>query len=119
MHQPLCTMRCLYEVLDLPRDSDESAIKTAYRKGALKWHPGKLPSLAGAVSPRPAAGLSAAAYCSRPAQHLLTPAIRAQPLLTARFAADKNQANLVEAEERFKEVQNAYEVLSDKHERAW
>ena len=25
----------------------------------------------------------------------------------------------MEAEERFKEVQNAYEVLSDKHERAW
>lgn len=31
---------------------------------------------------------------------------------------DKNKGN-AEAEERFKEVQNAYEVLSDKHERAW
>jgi len=33
--------------------------------------------------------------------------------------ADKNQDNLKEAEERFKEIQNAYEVLNDKHERAW
>ena len=39
--------------------------------------------------------------------------------LTVPPAADKNQANLVEAEERFREVQSAYEVLSDKHERAW
>lgn len=32
---------------------------------------------------------------------------------------DKNQLRLEEADEKFKEVQNAYEVLSDKHERAW
>jgi DnaJ family protein A protein 5 len=33
--------------------------------------------------------------------------------------ADKNAERVEEAAERFKEVQNAYEVLSDKHERAW
>ena len=33
--------------------------------------------------------------------------------------ADKNQHRLEEADVRFKELQNAYEVLSDKHERAW
>ena len=33
--------------------------------------------------------------------------------------ADKNAHRLDEAQERFKEVQNAYEILSDKHERAW
>lgn len=33
--------------------------------------------------------------------------------------ADKNQQRVEEAEEKFREVQNAYEVLSDKHERAW
>ena len=32
---------------------------------------------------------------------------------------DKNAHRLDEAQERFKEVQNAYEILSDKHERAW
>lgn len=64
-------MRCLYEVLDIERDADDTTIKTAYRKAALKYHP------------------------------------------------DKNQDNPQAAEERFKEVQNAYEVLTDKHERAW
>lgn len=33
--------------------------------------------------------------------------------------ADKNQHRLEEADVRFKELQNAYEVLGDKHERAW
>lgn len=33
--------------------------------------------------------------------------------------ADKNQHRLEEAHAVFQEVQNAYEVLSDKHERAW
>lgn len=34
-------------------------------------------------------------------------------------AADKNQDNLEYAEEQFKEIQNAYEILSDPHERSW
>ena len=33
--------------------------------------------------------------------------------------ADKNAHRPEEAAERFKEIQNAYEILSDKHERAW
>ncbi|KAK9822025.1 hypothetical protein WJX74_001541 [Apatococcus lobatus] len=64
-------MRCLYEVLQIEQEADESAIRSAYRKGALQWHP------------------------------------------------DKNQHRLEEADTRFKEIQNAYEILSDKHERAW
>ncbi|GIM08082.1 hypothetical protein Vretimale_12093, partial [Volvox reticuliferus] len=63
--------RCFYEVLEVPRDADEDAIKKAYRKQALLWHP------------------------------------------------DKNAHRAEEAAERFKEIQNAYEILSDKHERAW
>ena len=41
------------------------------------------------------------------------------PIRTPLSAVDKNQHRLEEADERFKEIQNAYEVLSDKHERAW
>ena len=37
-------MRCLYEVLGVERSSDEGTIKTAYRRGALQWHPGWLRS---------------------------------------------------------------------------
>lgn len=33
--------------------------------------------------------------------------------------ADKNQDKLAHAEEQFKEIQNAYEILGDPHERAW
>ena len=40
-------------------------------------------------------------------------------MLTARRRADKNQHRLEEADERFKEIQAAYDILSDKHERAW
>lgn len=32
-----------YEVLDVPREADAKAIKRAYRKAALKWHPDKAP----------------------------------------------------------------------------
>ena len=35
------------------------------------------------------------------------------------MAADKNMHQPEVAAEKFKEIQNAYEVLSDKHERAW
>ena len=33
--------------------------------------------------------------------------------------ADKNQGNLEESSTRFKEIQNAYEILSDPREKAW
>jgi molecular chaperone DnaJ len=36
-------MRDFYEVLDVPRDADEEAIKKAYRKAALRWHPDRNP----------------------------------------------------------------------------
>lgn len=34
-------MKCHYEVLELSQDADDAAIKTAYRKLALRWHPDK------------------------------------------------------------------------------
>lgn len=36
-----------------------------------------------------------------------------------RWHPDKNQGNLQHAEEQFKEIQNAYEILSDPQERSW
>jgi len=59
-----------YEVLGVPRDADADAIKKAYRKLALKWHPD-------------------------------------------RHAEDRRE----EAEEQFKRVSEAYEVLSDPEKR--
>lgn len=64
-------MKCYYEVLNVARDANDTDIKSAYRKLALKWHP------------------------------------------------DKNLDNAEEAKEQFQIVQQAYEVLSDRQERAW
>ena len=61
--------RDYYEVLGVPREADEKALKSAYRKLAMKYHP------------------------------------------------DQNPGN-TEAEEKFKEVGEAYAVLSDADKRA-
>lgn len=33
-------MKDLYEVLGVAQDAEEAEIRTAYRKQALRWHPG-------------------------------------------------------------------------------
>ena len=40
----ITNMRCHYEVLGVARDADDGTLKTAYRKGALQWHPGTVAS---------------------------------------------------------------------------
>lgn len=37
------TTRCYYEILEIEKSADENAIKKAYRKLALKWHPVRIP----------------------------------------------------------------------------
>uniref|UniRef100_A0A0R3RL38 J domain-containing protein n=1 Tax=Elaeophora elaphi TaxID=1147741 RepID=A0A0R3RL38_9BILA len=57
---------CLYSILGVPRNADDVAIRKAYRKLALQWHP------------------------------------------------DKNPNNNEVAEQKFKRISQAYEVLSDR-----
>ena len=87
--------KCLYEILNTSKDAEEDEIKKAYRKQALIWHPGEPLSQARRYT------------CIMWRRYCMT------------LHADKNAHRLDEAQERFKEVQNAYEILSDKHERAW
>lgn len=61
----------------------------------------------------PGTAAAAAACCLQPLRRVALPAFAGLSL------TDKNQDNLELAEERFKEIQNAYEILSDPHERAW
>ena len=63
------TKKDYYQVLEVPKDADEAAIKKAYKKLALKHHP------------------------------------------------DKNPDNKVEAEEKFKEIAEAFSVLGNKEKR--
>lgn len=35
-------MKCHYEILGVKRDAGDDDLKKAYRKLALKWHPGEL-----------------------------------------------------------------------------
>src|SRR5437660_9215292 len=39
----MSTKRCYYETLEVERTADESKLKTAFRKLAMKWHPDKNP----------------------------------------------------------------------------
>ena len=35
----MSTKRCYYETLEVERNADESKLKAAFRKLAMKWHP--------------------------------------------------------------------------------
>jgi curved DNA-binding protein CbpA len=100
---------CLYVVLGVERDVDADALKKAFRKAALRWHPDKV-SCGGEDSARQAA--RHVGVCVR---SLLTLA----SLAPGSSALPQNPDNAEEASTRFKEIRSAYEVLSDPHERAW
>jgi len=42
------TTTCYYELLEISRDANDAAIKSAFRKAAMKHHPDKNPGDAGA-----------------------------------------------------------------------
>jgi DnaJ-class molecular chaperone len=112
-------MKDLYEVLGVDPSAEPDAIKKAYRKQALVWHPG-----ASAREPEHTVrSRHKRAFCAWPfpvISMLCSFYRRASPRKsTLCFAADKNQHRLEEAAEVFKEISNAYEILSDPHERAW
>src|ERR1700723_1427587 len=39
----MSTKRCYYETLEVERSADDSKLKAAFRKLAMKWHPDKNP----------------------------------------------------------------------------
>src|SRR6188472_4710446 len=39
----MSTKRCYYETLEVERGADDSKLKAAFRKLAMKWHPDKNP----------------------------------------------------------------------------
>ena len=137
-------LRCHYIVLDVERAATDDELKKAYRTLALKWHPDKnqdqqvraserAPSPARSRAqgwPASAAAATAARQlwprlgAARPRAAALLelqwppPRPRlAEPLHEGAAAAPARRQEV--ATERFKEIQNAYAVLSDKHERSW
>jgi hypothetical protein len=137
-------VRCLYDILGVERSANDDEVKKAYRKMALTWHPGELseplPSFgarklrhqvaylclccgASNFSNRTTGctGCCDRTICPPPTQmHKLQPyTVVIGECFVPRRHTDKNRHRLEEAESVFKEIQNAYEVLSDKHERAW
>ena len=38
-------MRCHYDVLEVAQGADDAAVRSAYRRCALQWHPGLRPGL--------------------------------------------------------------------------
>lgn len=89
-------MKCHYEILGVKRDADDDNLKKAYRKLALKWHPGQWQT----AHKTSILTLNSPNYCHQ-------------------TISDKNLDKAEEAAEHFKLIQAAYDVLSDPQERAW
>ena len=85
-------MRCHYEVLQVDRDVSDADLRKAYRKMALKYHPGLCGVTVDSISLSP---------------------------LSLLLLSDKNPDDVEECTKLFNGIQQAYEVISDPQERAW
>lgn len=123
-------MKCHYEVLGVKRDAGDDDLKKAYRKLALKWHPGKhvracYSSVIFKRRERLFIGLASHVLVCHSLQQLdaASPEVAVSSTLTSALYLwifpDKNLDNAEEAADQFKLIQAAYEVLSDPQERAW
>lgn len=96
----MSTKRDYYEVLGLSKGASESQIKKAYRKMALKWHPVQ--------------------YLKKLNQQFII-TISIVFFLSINFFLilfqDKNPDNAKVAEEKFKEIGEAYAVLKDEQKK--
>ena len=99
-------------MLGVERDADYAAIRKAYRKLALKWHPGT--SLGNTQHLTPTRPLHTARHTHSRAH---PPSLH--PPIHGGCPTDKNAGRVEEATERFKEISDAYNVLSNDQERAW
>jgi DnaJ-class molecular chaperone len=93
-----------YEVLGLKKDADSDEIRSAYKKRAIKFHPGD--------------------FCQDllVSFTLLSFSILHDPhfqfsSFLANYSSDRNFGNEVQATHQFQKVQEAYDVLGDPKEK--
>ena len=96
-------MRNYYDILELECVASGEDIKKAYRKMALKWHPGSI---------------STFKFCYLIHMEKMNIILKIKINIIPKFE-DKNRDEPEKAHKEFLLVQQAYEVLSDPVEKRW